>query len=74
MRARIIIDCDEADLSSAFHLMLQELQRRRDYDRPGWGWGHRFNGRKFFVRGIKGGLSVHSQGEIPSNELGDKGT
>ena len=57
-RSRIIIDCDPDALPAAYAVAMAELQEVRRYNRPGWGWAFNRDGRRFFVRGIKGGISV----------------
>lgn len=59
---RIIFDGPEEHFDAAVRLLREEFRDWRvRYDRPGWGWVfHRPEapGMQFFVRGIKGGMSV----------------
>lgn len=56
---RIIIDCDPEMLDDALARAKREVINGLErYHKPGWGW--RFG--PFFVRAIKGGISVHQRG------------
>lgn len=57
---RLIINCDPEALPAAMKIVNDELKQdwQKRYDKPGWGWHFSHQGQKFFVRGIKGGLSV----------------
>ena len=55
---RIIISCDEQHIEKAWQAFREEQPSwQKRYDKPGWGWHFGMNPR-FFIRGIKGGLSI----------------
>lgn len=56
---RLIIDVPDELVRAAFELAIAEAKDyQRRYDKPGWGWTLHADGKSFWVRGIKGGLSV----------------
>lgn len=57
---RLIIDVPDAELPAALELAMKEAgdDYARRYDKPGWGWVFYHARQRFWVRGIKGGLSI----------------
>lgn len=56
---RLIIDVPDELVPAAFELAMEESKDyARRYDRPGWGWTYWKAPNRYWVRGIKGGLSV----------------
>jgi hypothetical protein len=60
---KLIITCDPANLAAAQAIANEEINEERwpwaqKYDRPGWGWFFYKDDVRFFVRGIKNGISV----------------
>lgn len=56
---RLIIDVPDELVGPAYALATKESRDyQRRYDKPGWGWTFLQEGRRYWVRGIKGGLSV----------------
>lgn len=56
---KLIINVPDDQFDRALAVAMEE---RRDYakryDKPGWGWTFFKDGARFWVRGIKGGISV----------------
>lgn len=57
---RVIFNCSPENMERAHIVIFREMQDdwQRRYDRPGWGWHFYEGGVRFFVRGIKNGLSI----------------
>jgi hypothetical protein len=56
---RLIIDVPDDLVAEAYEVAMSESHDYgRRYDRPGWGWHQYRPPRRYWVRGIKGGLSV----------------
>ncbi len=58
---RLVLNVEPEHMEAAAEILRTEMARVSSYDRPGWGWTHRSPkapGVGFFVRGIKGGLSI----------------
>ncbi len=56
---RLIIDVPDDLVRDAFEAAMDEARDYRTrYDRPGWGWTKYRAPHHYWVRGIKGGLSV----------------
>jgi hypothetical protein len=58
---KFIVDADPDDAPAVLAKMIEEIPTfARRPDRPGWGWGwdHRINGAKYFIRQTKTGLSA----------------
>lgn len=52
---KVIINCRPEWIPEAYGLAQREINEGIErYDRPGWGWTF----GRFWVRGIKGGISV----------------
>jgi hypothetical protein len=69
---KLIITCDPENLEIAQSLAKQELTDEgwpyaKKYDRPGWGWFYTHKNVRFFVRGIKGGISVTQYSYLPQS-------
>jgi hypothetical protein len=57
--AKVIIRCNPNALDQAFAIATSESKRLSEYRRIGWGWHMgRYPDAWFFVRAIKGGISV----------------
>lgn len=56
---KLILDVPDEHFDAAIRLVRKEMRDYRTrYEKPGWGWTFYEAGERFFVRGIKGGLSV----------------
>lgn len=56
---RLIIDVPDELVPAAFALAMKESEDyARRYNRPGWGWMFFHEGKHYWVRAIKSGLSV----------------
>lgn len=56
---RLIIDVPDDLVPDAIELAMKESHDyARRFDRPGWGWTFNHGGNRYWVRGIKRGLSV----------------
>ncbi len=56
---RLIIDVPDELVPSAFAIVMAEsADYAKRFDRPGWGWTFYRDGKQYWIRGIKGGLSV----------------
>ncbi len=65
---RVIIDVPDALFDDALAVLREEMRDyARRYDRPGWGWMFFKNGRRYWCRGIKGGLSVSLSKAYPAD-------
>lgn len=56
---RLIIDVPDELFDPALRVARAEMRDYRErYDKPGWGWTFYEARHRFWVRGIKGGISV----------------
>lgn len=57
---RLIFTVDPEALPAALKVVDEQMADgwEKRYDKPGWGWHFYKDGFRFFVRGIKGGMSV----------------
>lgn len=56
---RLILDVPDEVFDAAVRLVRKEMHDYRvRYEKPGWGWTFYESGHSFWVRGIKGGISV----------------
>lgn len=56
---KLIINVPDEHLERAMGIALEERQDyARRFDRPGWGWHIYREGENFWVRGVKGGISI----------------
>lgn len=64
---RIIMTCEPEEMEAVLRLIMESMPRfARHPERPGWGWHFCVpNGRTFFIRSIKGGLSASPTKDHP---------
>lgn len=57
---KLIVNVPDDAFAAAMALAAKEFADNyaRRYDKPGWGWTFYEGGRHFFVRGVKGGISI----------------
>lgn len=58
---KFIVDADPDDASAVLAKMIEEIPTFAQSRGPGWGWSYRINGKDYFIRQTKTGLSASRQ-------------